>query len=151
MKFKLMHDLCSSSLQYIKEVCLCCLLNHASPVTYDSQVQYATFKTVHAFSFGNSTTLAKVSLSRNSIATLARNAFTHLPSLEVLSLGENHITEVNRHVFVDLPKLTKLYMDRNNITIIHDRAFQGLHSLVELDIFSNQIQVSVFGLDRCSV
>ncbi|KAK8389471.1 hypothetical protein O3P69_008873 [Scylla paramamosain] len=105
------------------------------------EVQYATFKTVRAYSFGNSTTLAKVSLSRNSIATLARNAFTHLPSLDTLSLGENHISEINRHVFADLPKLTKLYIDRNNITIVHDRAFQGLHSLVELDLFSNQIHV----------
>lgn len=105
------------------------------------EVQYATFKTVHAFSFANSTTLSKVSLSRNSIATLARNAFAHLPALNTLSLGENHITEVNRHVFVDLPRLNKLFMDRNNITIVHDRAFQGLHNLVELELFSNQIQV----------
>lgn len=105
------------------------------------EVQYATFKTVRAYSFGNSTTLAKISLARNSISTLARNAFTHLPSLDTLSLGENQISEMNRHVFVDLPRLTKLYMDRNNITIIHDRAFQGLHSLIELDLFSNQIQV----------
>lgn len=105
------------------------------------EVQYATFKNVKAYSFGNSTTLSKVSLSRNSIATLARNAFTHLPSLDTLSLGENHISEINRHVFADLPKLTKLYIDRNNITIVHDRAFQGLHNLHELDLFSNQIHV----------
>ncbi|XP_063594141.1 connectin-like [Penaeus indicus] len=105
------------------------------------EVQYATFKMVNAFSFGNSSSLAKISLARNSIGTLARNAFAHLPSLDTLSLGENHITEVNRHVFVDLPKITKLYMDRNNITIVHDRAFQGLHNLVELELFSNQIQV----------
>ncbi|XP_069938850.1 connectin isoform X2 [Cherax quadricarinatus] len=105
------------------------------------EVQYATISTVHAFSFGNSSSLSKVSLSRNSIFTLARNAFTHLSSLDTLSLGENHITEVNRHVFVDLPKLTKLYIDRNNITTVHERAFQGLHSLIELELFSNQIQV----------
>ncbi|XP_068209686.1 connectin-like [Palaemon carinicauda] len=105
------------------------------------EVQYATFKSVHPYSFANSTTLTKVSLSRNSILFLARNSFTHLPALDTLSLGENHITEVNRHVFVDLPRLTKLYMDRNNITIVHDRAFQGLHNLVELELFSNQVQV----------
>lgn len=105
------------------------------------EVQYATLGTIHAFSFGNSTTLSKVSLSRNSISALARNAFTHLPSLDSLSLGENQITEVNRHVFVDLPILTKLYIDRNNITTVHDKAFQGLQNLVELELFSNQIQV----------
>nr|XP_027219673.1 connectin-like isoform X2 [Penaeus vannamei] len=105
------------------------------------EVQYATFKTVNAFSFGNSSSLSKISLARNSIGVLARNSFAHLPSLDTLSLGENFITEVNRHVFVDLPKITKLYMDRNNITIVHDRAFQGLHNLVELELFSNQIQV----------
>nr|XP_045621403.1 connectin-like [Procambarus clarkii]XP_045621404.1 connectin-like [Procambarus clarkii] len=105
------------------------------------EVQYATINTVHAYSFGNSSSLSKVSLSRNSIFTLARNAFTHLPSLDTLTLGENHITEVNRHVFVDLPKLTKLYIDRNNITIVHERAFQGLHNLEELELFANQIQV----------
>ncbi|XP_066973596.1 connectin-like isoform X2 [Macrobrachium rosenbergii] len=105
------------------------------------EVQYATFGTVSAFSFGNSTTLSKISLARNSIKTLARNAFAHLTSLTFLSLGENHITEVNRHVFVNLPNLTELYMDRNNITILHDRAFQNLHGLTNLALFSNQIQV----------
>ncbi|KAK7063041.1 hypothetical protein SK128_012384, partial [Halocaridina rubra] len=105
------------------------------------EVQYATIENIHSFSFGNSSTIIKVSLSRNSITTLARNAFTLLPSLETLSLGENQITEVNRHVFFDLPNLKKLYMDRNNITTVHDKAFQGLSSLVELELFSNQIQV----------
>ncbi|XP_064090159.1 connectin-like isoform X1 [Macrobrachium nipponense] len=105
------------------------------------EVQYATIGSIHAFSFGNSTTLTKVSLSRNSISTLARNAFARLPALDTLSLGENQITEVNRHVFFDLPNLKKLYIDRNNITTVYDKAFQGLQSLVELELFANQIQV----------
>ncbi|XP_068219359.1 connectin-like isoform X2 [Palaemon carinicauda] len=105
------------------------------------EVQYATIGSIHSFSFGNSTTLTKVSLSRNSISTLARNAFARLPALDTLSLGENQITEVNRHVFLDLPNLKKLYIDRNNITTVYDKAFQGLQSLVELELFANQIQV----------
>uniref|UniRef100_A0A6A7G666 Connectin-like n=3 Tax=Hirondellea gigas TaxID=1518452 RepID=A0A6A7G666_9CRUS len=107
------------------------------------EVQYGTIKGILPFNFANSTTLETISLARNSIEKLQKNAFAHLPSLSTLNFGENHLTDIRRGVFAHLPKLTHLSIDRNNITGIEDRAFVELHNLIELKLFTNQIKAIV--------
>ena len=70
-----------------------------------------------------------MTLNKNGIPAVARNAFRDMPSLEVVRLDDNLIEVVEDRALVDLYSLKELHLQHNLIEEVNERAFVNIHSL----------------------
>ncbi|KAJ0061257.1 hypothetical protein NL108_013927 [Boleophthalmus pectinirostris] len=90
--------------------------------------------------FANMTKLVDLTLSRNTIGTIAPHAFRDLENLRALHLDSNRLTRITSDTFSGMSKLHHLILNNNQLTDIHIGAFNDLTALEELDLSYNNLE-----------
>ncbi|KAK1795988.1 hypothetical protein P4O66_009085, partial [Electrophorus voltai] len=90
--------------------------------------------------FGNMTKLVDLTLSRNTIGSIAPHAFNDLENLRALHLDSNRLTRITNDTFSGMSKLHHLILNNNQLTHIHIGAFNDLLALEELDLSYNNLE-----------
>uniref|UniRef100_A0A665WWJ8 Leucine-rich repeat and fibronectin type-III domain-containing protein 5-like n=1 Tax=Echeneis naucrates TaxID=173247 RepID=A0A665WWJ8_ECHNA len=90
--------------------------------------------------FANMTKLVDLTLSRNTIGTIAPHAFKDLENLRALHLDSNRLTRITNDTFSGMSKLHHLILNNNQLTHIHIGAFNDLTALEELDLSYNNLE-----------
>ena len=90
-------------------------------------------------SFSNLIALQKLSLRRNKITKLPRDALGGISSLQYVFLDGNEISELERAAFGNLPVMFQITLSNNSISTIEVKAFEGLLQLLTLNLSSNGI------------
>ncbi|KAG5277335.1 hypothetical protein AALO_G00116350 [Alosa alosa] len=90
--------------------------------------------------FANMTKLVDLTLSRNTIGSVAPNAFNDLENLRALHLDSNRLTHITNDTFSGMSKLHHLILNNNQLTYIHMEAFNDLLALEELDLSYNNLE-----------
>ncbi|XP_018571351.1 connectin-like [Anoplophora glabripennis] len=118
-------------------------------------VSFAVLDRLEKFTFGNSTSLEVLKLSRNQIQHLDAYSISNLPSLRDINLEENRIQTIKLVAFSNVPKLNYVRLNNNNITKIEDRAFSSMSHVLEMDLSENYIcdinNLTFFGLSKLKV
>ncbi|XP_058817484.1 connectin-like [Topomyia yanbarensis] len=102
-------------------------------------IEYGMIPDLLNYAFGNLTDLRNITLHKNQIRIVHPFAFANHP--EEISLERNEIIELDKEALVRLPQLKRLNLDFNNLTMLHDDVFVDLTSLDELKLESNQLSV----------
>lgn len=90
--------------------------------------------------FANMTKLVDLTLSRNTIGSIAPHAFRDLENLRALHLDSNRLTRINNDTFSGMSKLHHLILNNNQLTHIQSGAFNDLTALEELDLSYNNLE-----------
>ncbi|KAK7907234.1 hypothetical protein WMY93_015846 [Mugilogobius chulae] len=90
--------------------------------------------------FANMTKLVDLTLSRNTIGTIAPHAFKDLENLRALHLDSNRLTRITNDTFSGMSKLHHLILNNNQLTHIQIGAFNDLTALEELDLSYNNLE-----------
>lgn len=90
--------------------------------------------------FANMTKLVDLTLSRNTIGSVAPHAFNDLENLRALHLDSNRLTHITNDTFSGMSKLHHLILNNNQLTYIHIGAFNDLLALEELDLSYNNLE-----------
>ncbi|XP_005805679.1 leucine-rich repeat and fibronectin type-III domain-containing protein 5-like [Xiphophorus maculatus] len=90
--------------------------------------------------FANMTKLVDLTLSRNTIGSIAPYAFRDLENLRALHLDSNRLTRITNDTFSGMSKLHHLILNNNQLTHIHSGAFNDLTALEELDLSYNNLE-----------
>ncbi|XP_063078407.1 leucine-rich repeat and fibronectin type-III domain-containing protein 5 [Engraulis encrasicolus] len=90
--------------------------------------------------FANMTKLVDLTLSRNTIGSIAPHAFRDLENLRALHLDSNRLTRITNETFSGMVKLHHLILNNNQLTNIHIQAFNDLLALEELDLSYNNLE-----------
>lgn len=90
--------------------------------------------------FANMTKLVDLTLSRNTIGTIAPHAFKDLENLRALHLDSNRLTRISNDTFSGMSKLHHLILNNNQLTHIQIGAFNDLTALEELDLSYNNLE-----------
>ncbi|CAB1458693.1 unnamed protein product [Pleuronectes platessa] len=90
--------------------------------------------------FANMTRLVDLTLSRNTIGTIAPHAFKDLENLRALHLDSNRLARITNDTFSGMSKLHHLILNNNQLTHIHIGAFNDLTALEELDLSYNNLE-----------
>ncbi|KAJ8922772.1 hypothetical protein NQ315_007807, partial [Exocentrus adspersus] len=118
-------------------------------------VSFAVLERLEKFTFGNSSSVEVLKLSKNQIQYLDTYAIANLLSLREINLEDNRIQRVKLFAFYNLPQLTYVRLNNNNITKIDDRAFTSMSHVLEMDLSENYIcdinNLTFFGLSKLKV
>ena len=87
----------------------------------------------------HSKSLKSLSLTRDQITTLSKEAFSGLSKLTYLDLGLNKLTTIPKEVFSGLSDLEALDLQENQITTLSKEIFSGLSKLWRLDLHDNRL------------
>uniref|UniRef100_A0A3P9JYR4 Leucine rich repeat and fibronectin type III domain containing 5b n=1 Tax=Oryzias latipes TaxID=8090 RepID=A0A3P9JYR4_ORYLA len=90
--------------------------------------------------FANMTKLVDLTLSRNTIGSIAPYAFKDLENLRALHLDSNRLTHITNDTFSGMSKLHHLILNNNQLKHIHIGAFNDLTALEELDLSYNNLE-----------
>ncbi|KAG7267814.1 hypothetical protein CRUP_003628 [Coryphaenoides rupestris] len=90
--------------------------------------------------FANMTKLVDLTLSRNTIGSIAPHAFKDLENLRALHLDNNRLTKLTNDTFSGMSKLHHLILNNNQLMHIHSGAFNDLTALEELDLSYNNLE-----------
>ncbi|CAL8313242.1 unnamed protein product [Lota lota] len=90
--------------------------------------------------FANMTRLVDLTLSRNTIGSIAPHAFKDLENLRALHLDSNRLTRLTNDTFSGMSKLHHLILNNNQLMHIHSGAFNDLTALEELDLSYNNLE-----------
>ncbi|KAI2652374.1 Leucine-rich repeat and fibronectin type-III domain-containing protein 5 [Labeo rohita] len=90
--------------------------------------------------FANMTKLVDLTLSRNTIGSIAPHAFNDLENLRALHLDSNRLTHITNDTFSGMSKLHHLILNNNQLTYIYIGAFNDLLALEELDLSYNNLE-----------
>ncbi|TRY57923.1 hypothetical protein DNTS_009814 [Danionella cerebrum] len=90
--------------------------------------------------FANMTKLVDLTLSRNTIGSIAPHAFNDLENLRALHLDSNRLTFITNDTFSGMSKLHHLILNNNQLKFIHIGAFNDLLALEELDLSYNNLE-----------
>ncbi|CAL8314063.1 unnamed protein product [Boreogadus saida] len=90
--------------------------------------------------FANMTRLVDLTLSRNTIGSIAPHAFKDLENLRALHLDSNRLTRITNDTFSGMSKLHHLILNNNQLMHIHSGAFNDLTALEELDLSYNNLE-----------
>ncbi|KAF7231285.1 leucine-rich repeat and fibronectin type-III domain-containing protein 5 [Nothobranchius furzeri] len=90
--------------------------------------------------FANMTKLVDLTLSRNTIGSIAPYAFKDLENLRALHLDSNRLTRITNDTFSGMSKLHHLILNNNQLTHVHIGAFNDLTALEELDLSYNNLE-----------
>lgn len=90
--------------------------------------------------FANMTKLVDLTLSRNTIGTIAPHAFKDLENLRALHLDSNRLTRITNDTFSGMSKLHHLILNNNQLMHIQIGAFNDLTALEELDLSYNNLE-----------
>ncbi|XP_010730223.1 leucine-rich repeat and fibronectin type-III domain-containing protein 5 [Larimichthys crocea] len=90
--------------------------------------------------FANMTKLVDLTLSRNTIGSIAPHAFKDLENLRALHLDSNRLSRITNDTFSGMSKLHHLILNNNQLTHIHIGAFNDLTALEELDLSYNNLE-----------
>ncbi|XP_015456670.2 leucine-rich repeat and fibronectin type-III domain-containing protein 5 [Astyanax mexicanus] len=96
--------------------------------------------TIKRKDFANMTKLVDLTLSRNTIGSVAPHAFNDLENLRALHLDSNRLTRITNDTFSGMSKLHHLILNNNQLTYIHIGAFNDLLALEELDLSYNNLE-----------
>nr|XP_040016457.1 leucine-rich repeat and fibronectin type-III domain-containing protein 5 [Gasterosteus aculeatus aculeatus] len=90
--------------------------------------------------FANMTKLVDLTLSRNTIGSIAPLAFKDLENLRALHLDSNRLARIINDTFSGMSKLHHLNLNNNQLTHIQIGAFNDLTALEELDLSYNNLE-----------
>ncbi|KAF3849668.1 hypothetical protein F7725_019387 [Dissostichus mawsoni] len=90
--------------------------------------------------FANMTRLVDLTLSRNTIGSIAPLAFKDLENLRALHLDSNRLSRIINDTFSGMSKLHHLNLNNNQLSNIHIGAFNDLTALEELDLSYNNLE-----------
>ncbi|XP_037304578.2 leucine-rich repeat and fibronectin type-III domain-containing protein 5 [Pungitius pungitius] len=90
--------------------------------------------------FSNMTKLVDLTLSRNTIGSIAPLAFKDLENLRALHLDSNRLARIINDTFSGMSKLHHLNLNNNQLTHIQIGAFNDLTALEELDLSYNNLE-----------
>ncbi|KAM6906290.1 leucine-rich repeat and fibronectin type-III domain-containing protein 5 [Lycodopsis pacificus] len=90
--------------------------------------------------FANMTKLVDLTLSRNTIGSIAPLAFKDLENLRALHLDSNRLARIINDTFSGMSKLHHLILNNNQLTHIQTGAFDDLTALEELDLSYNNLE-----------
>ncbi|XP_028295533.1 leucine-rich repeat and fibronectin type-III domain-containing protein 5 [Gouania willdenowi] len=96
--------------------------------------------TVKRKDFANMTKLVDLTLSRNTIGSIAPHAFKDLENLRALHLDSNRLAHITNDTFSGMSKLHHLILNNNQLTHIQIGAFNDLTALEELDLSYNNLE-----------
>lgn len=110
-------------------------------------------------------------LRNNSISSLHRESFSHLPNLQYIDLSENIISDVEDATFYELRDLGTLYLNRNDlheinpgmlnisspnfvhlnlssnrISLVEEKSFNNIQKMTLLELADNDLEVLPFGI-----
>jgi len=91
-------------------------------------------------SLGCLTQLTLLSLSRNDLKQLPKNAFKGLTSLNNLILDQNRLEQLPENVFKGLTSLQTLGIKKNMLKKLPKNAFKGLTSLKTMSLYKNYLK-----------
>eukprot|EP00090_Calanus_glacialis_P001319 TRINITY_DN10922_c0_g1_i1.p1 TRINITY_DN10922_c0_g1~~TRINITY_DN10922_c0_g1_i1.p1 ORF type:complete len:520 (+),score=84.95 TRINITY_DN10922_c0_g1_i1:323-1882(+) len=84
--------------------------------------------------------LNQLNLSENKIAKILPKSFQGMDKLDTLAMNHNLLTNIEEGNFEGMPRLTSLALDYNKIEHIHSEAFRGLEgNLQSLSITHNKL------------
>jgi Leucine-rich repeat (LRR) protein len=97
-------------------------------------------------------TIQYLFLRNNKIATIAANAFQHLPKLKWISLSYNQLRSLPHQIFKNNPEMKVIWLHGNNINSITPDFFKNLNKLKYVDFEANECANKEFGCESgCSV
>ena len=89
--------------------------------------------------FRGLSSLQRLDLGGNSLASLPANVFNDLPSLQTLDLDGNSLASLSANAFDGLSSLERLDLSGNSLTSLPANVFNGLSSLQTLDLSDNSL------------
>ncbi|KAJ8036445.1 Leucine-rich repeat-containing G-protein coupled receptor 4 [Holothuria leucospilota] len=117
---------------------------YSTPQLKTLDISYNNFSTVDDVADPSlvSTSIEKLSMSRNLISQLPTEFFFAMGQTTMLDLSRNSISSIkvgSTKITDETPKMEVLLLHRNNITVIPSRAFVALTNLRYICLFNNRI------------
>nr|ATC38303.1 toll-like receptor 5m [Tachysurus vachellii]UTE79881.1 membrane toll-like receptor 5 [Tachysurus fulvidraco] len=90
--------------------------------------------------FGYMPDMVEISIARNLVNQIERDAFYGMGNLRMLNLSHNLLDKIDSETFKNLPSLETLDLSNNNIRMFMPESFQGLPNLANLFLSENSLQ-----------
>ena len=112
---------------------------HLAAITGTLTLNSVGLTALAAGDFDGLTSLRRLFLADNALATLPDGVFDGLTALMELHLQNNRLTTLPDDVFEPLTALSELYLQNNALATLPDGVFDGLTALMELYLQDNQL------------
>ena len=112
---------------------------HLAGITGTLELSNMGVMSLKSGDFAGLSSLTKLEMEDNQIATVPDDLFAGLTSLEWLELTFNQLTELPKDLFDGLASLTTLHLYQNSLTELDEDIFDGLTNLEELFLSHNQM------------